>query len=156
MDAVRQCLEDHSLWGLRDVRVTNLSGGQRQQVALLRTMLLRPNIFLLDEPMNAFDSGAQMAVRQEIKTLIRSTGTPCLIVTHDVADAIGLGDSACLLDRGLIVRSGRPDEVVACVGMTPPASPPSWKAPVPSAMKRRIPFLSPRRERINNDPEAEE
>ncbi|MDW5561823.1 MAG: ATP-binding cassette domain-containing protein [Methanomassiliicoccus sp.] len=116
-ETIRPMMEEYSLWDLRDVRAANLSGGQRQRVALLRTLILRPRIYLLDEPLSALDAATQNVVRKDIRNLIRGTGTPCMIVTHDVVDAVEMGDTACLLDRGKIVSSGRPREVVPTGGM---------------------------------------
>ncbi|HEY3420188.1 MAG TPA: ABC transporter ATP-binding protein [Methanomassiliicoccales archaeon] len=127
IETVRPYMEEYSLWELKDVRISNLSGGQRQQVALLRTLVLGPNIFLLDEPLNALDTGAQTTIRKEIRTLIRRTRTPCIIVTHDIGDAVELGDSACLLDQGRIVKRGKPSEAIASIGMTLPVSSLSWQ-----------------------------
>jgi molybdate transport system ATP-binding protein len=111
-EAVRPMMEEYALWDLRDVRASNLSGGQRQRVALLRTMVLSPRLFLLDEPLSALDTATQEVVRKDIRKLIRGTGTPCIIVTHDVVDALEMGDTACLMDKGRIVRSGKPGEVI--------------------------------------------
>jgi molybdate transport system ATP-binding protein len=140
IETVRPYLEEYSLWELKDVLVSSLSGGQRQQVALLRTLVLRPNIFLLDEPLNALDIDAQTTIRKEIKTLIRRTRTPCIIVTHDVGDALELGDSACLLDRGRIVKRGKPEEIITSTGLTQPAPSLSWQTSMETTAKRRSLF----------------
>ncbi|MGD0817239.1 MAG: ABC transporter ATP-binding protein [Methanomassiliicoccales archaeon] len=140
IETVRPYLEEYSLWELKNVRVESLSGGQRQQVALLRTLVLRPNIFLLDEPLNALDTGAQTTIRREIRTLIRRTGTPCIIVTHDIGDAMELGDSACLLDRGRTVKRGKPSEVIGSEGVTYPGPAISWQASMERPAKRRLLF----------------
>jgi molybdate transport system ATP-binding protein len=137
IETVRPYMEEFSLWGLKDVRVSSLSGGQRQQVALLRTLLLRPSIFLMDEPLNALDTSAQTTIRREIKTLIRRTGTPCIIVTHDIDDALELGDSACLLDRGRIAKCGKPYEVISSGCKTKPRSFHLWEASVGPPTKHR-------------------
>jgi len=150
----RPYLEEYSLWELKDVRVSSLSGGQKQQVALLRTLVLRPSIFLLDEPLNALDSAAQTTIRKEIKTLIRKTGTPCIIVTHDIGDALELGDSACLLDRGRIVKCGRPEEVISATGMTQPSSSPSWQTSLKVPAKRRSLFSWTSQERKSEGTEV--
>jgi ABC-type Fe3+/spermidine/putrescine transport system ATPase subunit len=154
IETVRPFMEEYSLWELKDVRVSSLSGGQRQQVALLRTLVLRPNIFLLDEPLNALDISAQTTIRKEIKSLIRKTGTPCIVVTHDIGDALELGDSACLLDRGRIVKRGRPDEVIETTGMTQPVSSLSWQTSLESSAKRRPLFSWTGSERKREDTEV--
>jgi ABC-type Fe3+/spermidine/putrescine transport system ATPase subunit len=140
IEMVRPYLEEYCLWGLKDVRVSNLSGGQRQQVALLRTLVLGPSIFLLDEPMNALDTCTQTTIRREIKTLIRKIGTPCIIVTHDIEDALELGDSACLLDRGRILKRGKPDEVIATTCTALPSSSHLWQTSLEIPEKQRSLF----------------
>jgi ABC-type Fe3+/spermidine/putrescine transport system ATPase subunit len=154
IETVRPYLEEYSLWELKDVRVSSLSGGQRQQVALLRTLVLRPSIFLLDEPLNALDTDAQTTIRKEIKTLIRKTGTPCIVVTHDIGDALELGDSASLLDRGRIIKCGRPDEVIATTGMTQPVPSLSWQTSLKIPEKRRSLFSWAGHERKREDTEV--
>jgi molybdate transport system ATP-binding protein len=154
VETVRPYLEEYALWDLRDVSVSSLSGGQRQHVALLRTLVLGPDIFLLDEPLNALDISAQTTIRKEIKELIRKTGTPCIIVTHDFGDAMELGDSASLLDRGRIVKYGRPDEVLSGTGPTQsvPSLPWQTSTVLPTRHSVVLPWLG--RERNNKDMEA--
>jgi ABC-type sulfate/molybdate transport systems ATPase subunit len=108
---------------------------------------------LLDEPLNALDTSAQTTIRKEIKTLIRQTGTPCIVVTHDIGDALELGDSASLLDRGRIVKCGRPEEVIATSGMTQPPSS-TWQTSLEVLEKRGSLFSWSGRERKREDTEV--
>jgi ABC-type Fe3+/spermidine/putrescine transport system ATPase subunit len=109
---VRPLLEDYGLWHLRDVRAGKLSGGQRQRVAFLRALALRPSVYLFDEPLSALDCTIQESVRGGIRDIAASNGAPVLLVTHDLEDALELGDSIGVLDRGRMDFLGTADEVV--------------------------------------------
>lgn len=95
-----------------DENVKNISGGQRQRVALLRAIALQPNILLLDEPFSALDIQTRVQVRQELKTLLAGTRIPVILVSHDLRDALALGDRICLMDKGRIVLSGDADSIL--------------------------------------------
>lgn len=97
---------------LADVNVGRLSGGQRQRVALARSLVLEPDLLLLDEPLAAVDVRAQGGMRCELRNRIRQAGIPCVIVTHTLKDALELGDRVCLLEAGKVVLEGTPDEVL--------------------------------------------
>jgi molybdate transport system ATP-binding protein len=97
---------------LADVNVGRLSGGQRQRVALARSLVLEPDLLLLDEPLAAVDVRAQGAMRRELRDRIRQAGIPCVIVTHTLKDALDLGDRVCLLEAGKVILEGTPEEVL--------------------------------------------
>ncbi len=101
-----------SLADLADVNVGRLSGGQRQRVALARALVLEPELLLLDEPLAAVDMRAQGTMRDELRDRIRIAGIPCIIVTHNLRDAVELGDRLCLLDEGRVAAMGTPGEVL--------------------------------------------
>lgn len=90
----------------RDVGV--LSGGERQLVALARTLARQPDILLLDEPFSALDPRSRAAVRREVRTLYFERRCTVLHVTHDFAEAGLVGDVAILLDRGRVLQAGEP------------------------------------------------
>ncbi|WP_300999008.1 ABC transporter ATP-binding protein [Methanoculleus sp.] len=98
---------------LADVNVGRLSGGQRQRVALARALAVKPGLLLLDEPLAAVDVRAQAQMRRELRETIRTTGIPCIIVTHALRDALELGDKICVMEEGRVVQTGTPDEVLA-------------------------------------------
>ncbi|WP_292365031.1 MULTISPECIES: ABC transporter ATP-binding protein [unclassified Methanoculleus] len=97
---------------LADVNVGRLSGGQRQRVALARALVLDPELLLLDEPLAAVDMRAQAAMRKELRDRIRNAGIPCIVVTHNLRDALELGDRLCLLEEGRVAADGTPEEVL--------------------------------------------
>jgi molybdate transport system ATP-binding protein len=93
-------------------KVGSLSGGQRQRVALLRALAVRPKILLLDEPFSALDVRTQVQVRQELKGILAAAKVPAIIVTHDLRDAVALGDRICLMEQGEIVLCGDADTIL--------------------------------------------
>ena len=101
-----------NLADLSDVNVGRLSGGQRQRVALARALVLDPEILLLDEPLAAVDMRAQGAMRSELRARIRSAGIPCIVVTHNLGDALELGNRICLIEEGQVVADGAPKNVL--------------------------------------------
>lgn len=88
-----------------------LSGGELQRVALGRAMVRRPKLFLLDEPLASLDAKLRERTALEIRRLQRSLGCAMLYVTHDHAEAMGLGDRILALDRGRVLQIGTPEEI---------------------------------------------
>ena len=89
-------------------RPGTLSGGQRRRVALGRAMVLRPRLFLFDEPFSGLDAPLRASTRAELTDLKRKLGATMVLVTHDQAEALAIGDRVAVLDRGRIVQVGRP------------------------------------------------
>ncbi len=92
-------------------RPKQLSGGQQQRVALARALVREPRVFLFDEPLSNLDARLRLDLRQEIKALHARLGATMLWVTHDQAEAMTLGDSIAVLDRGRLQQVGSPLEV---------------------------------------------
>jgi ABC-type sugar transport system ATPase subunit len=90
-----------------------LSGGQRQRVAMGRALVREPAVSLLDEPLSNLDAKLRGAVRAEIESLQRNTGTTMLYVTHDQVEAMTLGDRVAVLKDGVLQQVGPPAEVYA-------------------------------------------
>ena len=108
---VAELLERFGIADLRDRDVVSLSGGERQLVALARTLARRPTIVLLDEPFSALDPRRRAMTRREVRALHREWGFTALQVTHDFSEAGLLGDVAILLDRGRVLQYGAPQDV---------------------------------------------
>jgi molybdate transport system ATP-binding protein len=90
-----------------------LSGGQRQRVALARALAPRPRLLLLDEPLSALDAPTREELRGELRALLRASGIPSLVVTHDRLEALALGDSLAVLTEGGVRQVGPVAEVFA-------------------------------------------
>jgi putrescine transport system ATP-binding protein len=88
-----------------------LSGGQQQRVALARSLVKRPKVLLLDEPMSALDKKIRQQTQFELGTILYSVGVTCIMVTHDQEEAMTMADRLAVMSEGRIVQMGRPDEV---------------------------------------------
>jgi putative ABC transport system ATP-binding protein len=95
--------------GLKDYAgrdVANLSGGEAQRVSVARTLANSPLVLLLDEPTSALDEVAKLEVESAIHKVVRDQGLTCVMVTHDVAQALRFAGRALVLERGRVVRAG--------------------------------------------------
>jgi osmoprotectant transport system ATP-binding protein len=83
-----------------------LSGGQRQRVGLIRALMLRPDVLLLDEPLAGLDPMVRASLQEELKPIFKQICQTVIFVTHDLAEAAWLGDQIVLLRQGRVVQSG--------------------------------------------------
>ena len=88
-----------------------LSGGERQRVALARSLVLKPALLLLDEPLAALDPQLRKQMRAELKELQQRAGIAFLFVTHDQEEALSLSDCVAVMNRGSIEQTGTPEEI---------------------------------------------
>lgn len=98
-DYILKLLEDYGLYGFKDKKPSELSGGMRQRAALIRTMAVHPDLLLLDEPFSALDFQTRLSVSADIAGIIRQTGKTALLITHDLSEAITLADRVVVLSR---------------------------------------------------------
>ncbi len=96
-----------------DARPAELSGGERQRVAVARALARDPDVLLLDEPLSALDPRTRAAAARELGAVLRDSGVPALLVTHDFHEAASLGDRVGVLDAGRIVQIGPAAELSA-------------------------------------------
>ena len=96
-----------------DARPHELSGGERQRVALARALAREPEVLLLDEPLSALDARTRAGAARELAAVLRESGIPALLVTHDFTEAAQPGDRVGILDRGRVVQLGTPSELAA-------------------------------------------
>jgi multiple sugar transport system ATP-binding protein len=94
-----------------DRKPRQLSGGERQRVALARAVVREPVVFLLDEPLSNLDAKLRNSARDELKQFQRKLATTTIYVTHDQAEAMGLGDRIAVLDHGRVMQVGTPHEI---------------------------------------------
>lgn len=119
MDKRTQAVIDMvGLTGMEDRGVDQISGGQRQRVALARTLVMQPRLVLLDEPLGALDANLRGRMRNELRAIRERMGVTFLHVTGSETEALAMGDSVVVLDRGRIIQAGAPDAVYSS-----PASP---------------------------------
>ena len=102
------------LVGLHDFgarRPNQLSGGQQQRVALARTIVIEPQVLLLDEPLSNLDKTLRVQMRQELLALQRRLGITTIFVTHDQEEAMSTADRMAVLDQGVVQQVGTPAEL---------------------------------------------
>lgn len=95
-----------------DKKIDQLSGGQKQRVALARTLVMKPKILLLDEPLSALDGVIKESIKEKIKTIAQEFHLTTIIVTHDPEEALTLSDHVMIINQGSISQYGKPDEIV--------------------------------------------
>ena len=88
-----------------------LSGGQQQRAALARAMAPHPEVLLMDEPFASVDIVLRRALRRECRILLREAGSTVVLVTHDPAEALDIGDRIAVMEAGRIVQFGTPQEL---------------------------------------------
>lgn len=93
-------------------KIDQLSGGQKQRVALARTMVMKPRILLLDEPLSALDGVIKESIKEKIKEIAREYHLTTIIVTHDPEEALTLSDKVLIVHDGHISQYGAPDEII--------------------------------------------
>src|SRR6266849_1854792 len=102
-----------NLSGLEARYPNELSGGQQQRVALARSLVVEPDILLLDEPLSNLDAKLRERMRTELKELQRRTGITFVYVTHDQAEALALSDHVAVMNAGRLQQYGTPFDVYA-------------------------------------------
>lgn len=110
-DAASALLARVHLHGLENRRPHHLSGGERQRVAIARALARQPRVLLLDEPFSAIDRMTRVSLRQDVMALKASLAVPIVFVTHDIDEAMQLADRVTILDYGVDLQTGTPDEV---------------------------------------------
>ncbi|KAB2711546.1 ABC transporter ATP-binding protein [Brucella intermedia] len=97
----------------RDRYPHELSGGQQQRVGVARALAAGPNILLMDEPFGALDPVIRAKAQEDLKAIQRRLGTTIILVTHDMEEAISLGDRIAVMDDGKLLQYGPPAEILA-------------------------------------------
>jgi putative spermidine/putrescine transport system ATP-binding protein/spermidine/putrescine transport system ATP-binding protein len=106
--AATKALDTVRLGGMDDRRISQLSGGQRQRAALARSLVTRPAILLLDEPLGALDERLRIDMQTELVELRRQLGMTFVYITHSQEEAMTMSDRVVLMRRGRIEQSGAP------------------------------------------------
>jgi spermidine/putrescine transport system ATP-binding protein len=108
---VREVLDLVQLTGKEDRLPTQISGGERQRVALARSLVLAPDVLLLDEPLSALDPNLRKLVRSELKEIQRRVGITFLFVTHDKEEALSMSDRIGLMRGGELQQVATPEQI---------------------------------------------
>lgn len=95
---------------------SELSGGQKQRVGIARALAAKPSLMLMDEPFGAVDSITRKGLQKELKRLHKELGLTILFVTHDIREAMALGDRILIMEAGKILRLDTPEAVKADPG----------------------------------------
>ena len=108
-----RALDRLGLDGLAEAKPGSMSGGQQQRVAMARALVTDPKLLLLDEPLAALDVSTKTDVRRLLRDALRQSSAANVLVTHDLLDAVALGDRMVVIQDGGIVQTGTPAEVTA-------------------------------------------
>jgi molybdate transport system ATP-binding protein len=108
----RAILKSFRIEHVRDRRPPQISGGERQRVALARTLVTEPRVLLLDEPLAALDHPTRSRILDDLRQWNQNRRVPILHVTHSSEEVFALGDEVIVLDAGKIIAQGRPHEVM--------------------------------------------
>ncbi|MGP3999938.1 quaternary amine ABC transporter ATP-binding protein [Streptomyces sp. 8N706] len=107
-----EIVEKVGLAGFEGRRPSQLSGGQQQRVGLARALAVDPEVLLFDEPFSALDPLIRRDMQEEVIRLHREEGRTMIFITHDLSEALRLGDRIALMRDGRIVQLGTPEEIV--------------------------------------------
>lgn len=94
-----ELLKKYDLYSFKDKKPRQLSGGMRQRVALIRTLVLEPALLLLDEPFSALDFQTRLKVCDDVYEIIKSEEKTALLVTHDISEALSMADKLIILTK---------------------------------------------------------
>lgn len=110
-EAVGYYMDLMGLAGYGGRKISELSGGEQQRVALARSLVIKPRVLLLDEPLSNLDARLRDKMRSEIKSLQKKLGITTIFVTHDQTEALTLSDRIAVFDKGRIIQVGSPQAV---------------------------------------------
>lgn len=99
IEHAEELLKTYGLFEFRDKYPRQLSGGMRQRVALIRTLATNPNILLLDEAFSALDFQTRLSVTDDVYRILKAENVTLLMVTHDIPEAVSMGDSVLILSK---------------------------------------------------------
>jgi spermidine/putrescine transport system ATP-binding protein len=108
---VAEMLELVGLTGRERAKPAQLSGGQQQRVALARSLVLRPEVLLLDEPLGALDLKMRKQLQMQLKRIQHEVGITFVYVTHDQEEAFSMSDRVAIMQHGLVQQLGTPQDV---------------------------------------------
>lgn len=106
LDYVNKLLKTYGLEEFKNAYPSNLSGGMRQRVSLIRTLATKPDVLLLDEPFSALDQETRLAVSDDVYKIIKRENKSAIMVTHDIGEAVSMADRVIVLsDRPSVIKN---------------------------------------------------
>ena len=102
-ELMEHLLKQYGMYEFRKVKPKELSGGMRQRAALIRTLVMEPELLLLDEPFSALDYQTRLSVTDDIYEILKKEGKTAILITHDIAEAISMSERIIVLTK----RPGR-------------------------------------------------
>lgn len=109
-EKLNELIKKYGLAGFEKAKPSELSGGMRQRVSLIRTLALNPKILLLDEPFSALDNQTRISAQNDIHSIIKSEAKTAVLVTHDISEAIAMSDK-------IIVFTKRPGTIKTIINL---------------------------------------
>ncbi|WP_028035348.1 ABC transporter ATP-binding protein [Chelativorans sp. J32] len=110
-ERVKKALDLVKLTGLGERKVSQLSGGQQQRAAIARSLVIEPELLLLDEPLSNLDAKLRDEMRDEIREIQARTGVTAIFVTHDQDEALSMADRLAVMSNGRLEQIGTPREI---------------------------------------------
>lgn len=98
-DKLQDLITKYGLSGFEKSKPSELSGGMRQRVSLIRTLAISPKLLLLDEPFSALDYQTRLSVQNDISSILKSEHKTAILVTHDISEAVAMSDRVIVLSK---------------------------------------------------------
>ena len=111
-EEVAEALEWVGLPGFQKRQIDGLSGGEKQRVALARTLAPRPELVMLDEPLGSLDRNLRERLVEDTREILEERGVTAVVVTHDREEAVAMADRLAIMRHGTIVQTGRLEEIL--------------------------------------------
>lgn len=145
-------LKQYGLYEFRKVKPNQLSGGMKQRAALIRTLVMEPELLLLDEPFSALDYQTRLSVADDIYEILKKEGKTAILITHDIAEAISMSERIIVLTR----RPGRIKREIKIDLTTKDGRVPAKPSEARSAVEFADYYQEIWKELMNHDDEIEE
>ena len=110
---VREILQDFRISHVSGRRPSEMSGGERQRVALARSLVTKPRVLLLDEPLSALDYETKSGIMRDLREWQKMHRIPVIYVTHSVDEVFAIGDRVMGISAGKIAAAGKPEEILS-------------------------------------------
>ena len=117
LELAENLLKKYDLYNFKNKKPRQLSGGMRQRVALIRTLVLEPALLLLDEPFSALDYQTRLKVCDDVYDIIKSEQKTALLVTHDISEALSMSDKIIILSKR--PATVKENMIISFSGVTP-------------------------------------